>query len=742
MIRYSLLLLLSITIPVVAIGQSGGTVKGTIYSNGNPVAGANVIITQLQKGSPSDNDGTFRLSNITPGNYTLLVSAVGYKRYSREITIREGKRINIDIQLKAKTEQLEEVVVTGTMRETYVKESPVKVAVITPQRLQRSKTSSNIMDLISNVNGLSTQLNCGVCGTNAIRINGVEGPNTAVLIDGMPIMGALASVYGLNGISPSVIDQVEVIKGPQSTLYGTQALGGVVNIITKNPDLTPTFSADAYAKSTKEGNINIAASPKVGRFKGFISGNALRMENFFDNNGDNFNDVAKRSRISLFGKGTLEGKNGEQRLNFATKYYNENRTGGVKTFADGMRGSSQIYGESIYTERAELLTDYRPAGLSQQLQISGALTYHNQDSFYGSEHYDAQQNIAFGQATWTQSFSDAFTLLTGVTARYQTYNDNTPATSNGTNKRFIAGGFTQGELSINNIILLAGLRVDHHTQHGIVTAPRLSAKYSPDNYTTIRASAGTGFRIVNVFTEDHAALTGSRQVVFAENLAPEESKSITASVEQIFPLGSNPLTVNIDGFYTRFSNKIIPDYNQNPNLIVYENLNGYSVTQGGSVSLDHNLTVLPFNYNISFTLMDVFTQENGQRQSLTYAPDFTGSWGITYQLPDLNITLGYSGTITGPKRMPDNYVQQFGRDRSSPTYTTHDFKITKEFTNVNSANGVGIEAYISGENILNYTQGSPLVDASNPFGSQFDTIYTWGPVIGRTFSLGARLNIR
>ncbi|NGP87711.1 TonB-dependent receptor [Fodinibius halophilus] len=740
---YRFLLLLFLLFPLALFGQvQSGTLTGTIKSNDGPVAAANVTLSEIQKGTPSDEQGRFTMNNIKTGTYTLAVSAIGYKKHTQQITIKASETVTVDIQLQSKTEQLEEVVVTGTMRETFVKQSPVKVAVVTPKRLQQGKTSSNIMDLIGNVSGLSTQLNCGVCGTNAIRINGVEGPNTAVLIDGMPIMGALASVYGLNGISPSIIDQVEVIKGPQSTLYGTQALGGVVNIITKNPRTTPAFSADVYAKSTKETNINLAASPKSERFKGFVSGNLLRMQNYFDNNGDSFNDVAKRSRISLFGKGSLEGKTGEQRLNFAAKYYDENRTGGVRSFNHGLRGSNKIYGESIYTKRAELLTDYRPAGLNQQLRISGALTYHNQDSFYGTEHYDAEQGIIYGQATWDQSLSDNITLLTGLTARYQTYDDNTPATSGGTDKRFIPGIFGQGEFTLEDLTLLGGLRIDHHEKHGFVTAPRLSAKYSAGDNTTIRLSGGTGFRVVNVFTEDHAALTGSREVVFAENLDPEQSRSITGSINHILPFSGNPLTLSLDGFYTHFSNKIIPDYDQDPNLIVYENLDGYSVTQGFSIEAEQNFTVLPINYNMSFTLMDVFTEENGQRQALTYAPDYTGSWGLTYQQRALDLQIGYTGNLVGPKRMPDNYVQNFGRDQWSPTYTTHDLKVTKEFTNVNSENGLGIEAYISAENIFDYTQGSPLVDASTPFGPEFDTIYTWGPVIGRTFSLGARLNIR
>ncbi|SMO92701.1 TonB-dependent receptor [Gracilimonas mengyeensis] len=728
---------------VSAIAQEKtGTVIGTVSSQGEVIVGANVGILSLQKGSATDTEGKFIIKQVPTGNYSLQASALGFEKVTIAVKVKAGQTTEINIEFMKSMLELEQMVVTGTMRKTHVKDSPVKVEVVKAGQLQQGKTSANIMDLIGGVNGLSTQLNCGVCGTNAIRINGVEGPNTAVLIDGMPIMGALASVYGLNGISPSVIDQVEVIKGPQSTLYGTQALGGVVNIITKNPALTPAFSADVYAKSTEEGNVNIAFSPKFGRFEGFISGNLVRLENYFDKNGDSFNDLVKQSRISLFGKGSLLGKNMEQRLNVAAKYYSEDRTGGVEAFKDDMRGSDQVYGESIYTNRFELMTEYRPAGLNEQLRFNGAVTYHKQDSYYGTDWYDAQQGIVFGQATWDQPVGNDFQLLAGSTIRYETYNDNTPATSDGADQRWIPGMFTQAELRAGDFSFLGGLRVDHHSEHGFVTSPRLSTKFSPSELTTFRASAGTGFRVVNVFTEDHAALTGSREVVFNEDLEPEESRSITASLEQIIPFGTNPMTVSLDGFYTHFTNKIIPDYEQDPNLIVYENLDGFSVTRGFSVGLEQNFTALPFRYNASVTIMDVYTQEAGRRQALTYAPEYTGVFGASYDIRSLDISLGYSGNLVGSKRMPDGYVEHFGRDQWSPAYTTHDLKITKEFTNVNSANGVGFEAYLSAENIFNYTQGSPLVDAGNPFGPDFDTIYTWGPILGRTLSIGARLNLR
>jgi outer membrane receptor for ferrienterochelin and colicins len=735
---------ISVAFATLSYAQSNtGTIEGTVTQNGEPLQGVNISVTDIQKGNVTDAEGNYEITNVPEGNYTLRASYVGFKKVNQNVEVTAGASVTMNFSLEEAPSELGQMVVTGTMRETYVKDSPVKVEVVNVERLQQSKTSANFMDLVGSVNGLSTQLNCGVCGTNAIRVNGVEGPNTAVLIDGMPIQGALASVYGLNGISPSIIDQVEVIKGPQSTLYGTQALGGVVNIITKNPANTPSFSAEAYGESTtQEGSINLAASPQVGRFRSFVSGDLVREKKYFDNNNDGFNDRPNQTRGALFAKGVLMGKDGEQRFNVAAKYLNENRTGGAKGFSDDMRGSDQIYGESIYTRRTELLTEYRPAGLNERLRINGALTYHSQDSFYGDSKYDATQNIAFGQATFDQPLSENFQLLTGATARYETYNDNTPATSGGADLRFIPGVFAQGEFTAGEVKLLGGVRVDHHTEHGFVTAPRLSAKYSPTGITTFRASAGTGFRVVNVFTEDHQALTGAREVVFNEDLNPEESRSITASLEQSIPFGVNPMTLSLDGFYTRFSNQIIPDYDQDPNLIVYENLDGHSVTQGFSIGLDQSFTDVPVNYNASFTLMDVFTDENGTQEALTYAPDFLGNLGLTYQLRGIDASVSYSANLVGSKRMPSSYVESFGRDGQSPAYSTHDLKMTKEFTNVNDAGGVGFEAFISAENIFNFTQGTPLVDSATPFSPEFDTIYTWGPVVGRTFQIGARINLR
>jgi outer membrane receptor for ferrienterochelin and colicins len=285
------------------------------------------------------------------------------------------------------------------------------------------------------------------------------------------------------------------------------------------------------------------------------------------------------------------------------------------------------------------------------------------------------------------------------------------------------------------------MRLDHHQEHGVITAPRLATKWDLSDRTTLRLNGGTGFRVVNVFTEDHAALTGSREVVFEEALDPERSYSITGSLRQIIPFGTNPLTIELDGFYTRFSNKIIPDYDRDPDLIVYENLDGWSVTRGASINLTQNFTAVPLTYSAGLTLMDVYGVEGGRRTPVTYAPDYLGTLGATYTIRDADLRFDYEMRLVGPKRMPASYGA-FDRPLESPVFTTHDLKVAHELTSVNGLRGTGIEVYLSAENVFDFTQPTPLVAASDPFGEEFDTVYTWGPVLGRTVSFGIRLTMR
>jgi outer membrane receptor for ferrienterochelin and colicins len=727
------------------------SIHGQVLSGGQPVPSARVAVKETVVGTTADEAGRYRLSGLKPGRHTIVVSALGYSIVQKTVTLGERESRRVDFELPASAVALDPVVVTGTMKQATVSESTVKVDVVPAAVLQRNATN-NIMESIQSVNGLYQQVDCGVCYTNNIRINGMEGPYTAVLIDGMPIMSALASVYGLNGINPSIVQQIEIIKGPSSTLYGTEAMGGVVNVITKNPRFAPRFTIDSYRTSHGQTNLDFSVAPGVGPLRGLVSGNLYHTDTFVDENRDGFSDLTLDRRMSLFGK--MDYRKEEKRiLGLTAKYYYEDRFGGVEGWTKADRGSGSIYGESIYTNRFELLGSYLLPVPSERFRADFSYTWHDQDSYYGDTPYAAKQNILFGNLIWDpkagKQHDDAddhdhgagsddgrrHDLLLGTSLRYQTYDDNTPATLV-SERRFIPGVFVQDDFSATeNLKLLGGMRLDHHAEHGLIFSPRASLKWEPFHLNTIRLNAGTGFRVVNLFTEDHAALTGARQVVIAEALEPERSYSAALNVNQELEFGPSPMMIDLDVFYTHFTNKIVPDYEVDPNQIVYANLRGYSVSRGVSLSLNQNVNFERFLYNLGVSFQDVYSVEEGVREKQLFAPTFTGTAGFTWLVPisKPNLTVDYTGTLTGPMRLPE-YEAPFQRPDRSRTYSAHNVQATLKLDG-------GVQVYGAVKNLFDFTQGSPLVDPGNPFGDAFDTAYVWGPIQGRRFLLGARFGL-
>jgi len=213
---------------VVMVFQAAGqeTVRGTVRSKQEPVSFATVAVRGTSMGTVTDADGFFELTGLTAGAYVLEVSAVGYKKRTQQVRVRAAVQ-NLTIELEEEVGQLEEVVVTGTMQEVTKLRSPIPVEVYAPVLFKKNPVP-NIFESLNMVNGVQPQVNCNVCNTGDIHINGLEGPYTMILIDGMPIVSSLSTVYGLAGIPNAMVKRIEVVKGPASTLYGSEAVGGLV----------------------------------------------------------------------------------------------------------------------------------------------------------------------------------------------------------------------------------------------------------------------------------------------------------------------------------------------------------------------------------------------------------------------------------------------------------------------------------------------------------------------------------
>ena len=520
---------------VLILGTAGsaqkGNIRGRVMHDSLPISGATVEIKKAKKAIATDQDGWFSMENISPGNYILYVSVIGFDPVYENIHLIKDATVERIIQVTPTVSSLNEVVVTGTMKAVQKKESPILVEVYTPQFLKKNPTPS-IFEALQSVNGVRPQLNCSVCNTGDIHINGLEGPYTMITIDGMPIVSSLSSVYGLFGIPTQLIDRIEIVKGPASGLYGSEAIGGLINIITKSPDRAPIFTSNFMSTSWKEHSIDAGVKIRLGNKATSLLGiNYFNYQQTVDKNKDQFTDVTLQHRISVFNKLNFQRKF-NRAASLATRYFYEDRWGGDMRWNQHFRGTDSIYGESIYTSRWELIGSYQ-LPVEEKLMFSFSATGHNQNSYYGRTAYFADQKIIFGQLLWEKNISHKHGALLGLAARSNYYDDNSTATAdtltgiNQPERFFLPGVFIQDEWKLNSKhLLLFGLRYDHHPVHKSIVTPRLAYKWALKNKQVIRLNAGTGFRVVSLFTEEHAALTGSRAVEVKEKLKPEKSYNI------------------------------------------------------------------------------------------------------------------------------------------------------------------------------------------------------------------------
>ena len=658
------------------------------------------------------------------------------------------------ISSEGKSEALEEVVISGTLKPVSRLETPVPVEIYTTAFLKKNPTP-NVFEALQNVNGVRPQLNCNICNTGDIHINGLEGPYTMVTIDGMPIVSALATVYGLSGIPNSLIDRIEIIKGPASSLYGSEAVGGLINIITKKTKNAPLLTADVFSTSWLENNVDLGFKTNIGQTAESLIGlNYYNYNSPIDNNGDNFTDVTLQERISVFNKWNFNRKS-EKEFTLAGRFFYEDRWGGEMQWNKSYRGGNEVYGESIYTTRFEFLGKYQ-LPVKENMFLSFSATAHDQNSVYGTTLYLAQQKIGFGQYTWDKKLKN-HNLLFGAAFRHQYYNDNTTATTTA-EKTNIYSAFLQDEIKLaEKHHLLLGARYDYNNNHGSIFTPRIAYKWNPTPNDVLRINAGTGFRIVNLFTEEHAALTGAREVIITENLAPEKSYNVNLNyLKKIRFEDASFLGFELSAWYTYFTNQIIPDYDTNPNQIIYRNLNGYSETIGVSGNIDW---VSPYGIKsiIGFTVMDPKNVQNGVASRPILTEKYSINWTISYDIPDWYLSIDYTGNFYGPMRLPLLGPLDPRAEYSQP-WSLQNIQFTfKKFRN--------FELYCGIKNILNWTpnKGNPFLIAraedpfdqnvtydtngnvmstpSNPYALTFDPTYVYAPNQGIRGFLGLRYTL-
>ena len=737
-------------------GQAGN-ISGVVSYNKMPLPAATIFFSNLHQSIVADSSGKFLVQAVPFGRQTIRVSAAGFQKQQVVIIHRQPNTV-VAFTLEADSTLIEEVVISGTLKPVSKLASPIMVEVYSPAFFKKNP-APNIFESLQMVNGVQPQLNCNVCNTGDIHINGMEGPYTMILIDGMPIVSSLSTVYGLAGIPTSMVKRIEIVKGPASTLYGSEAVGGLINIITKDANTAEKVKIDFSATQLGEFNTDITVSRQFKNMAVLLGINYFNFQQRKDINADNFTDLPLQQRLSAFNKWNIKMGNGHN-ASLGIRYIAENRWGGELHWVPKFKGTDSVYGETINTNRVEILGT---VGLGKNWNMDVSYNYHLQDSYYGTIKYYANQQVAFTQFRWSKKFGKQ-DILAGIPFRYTFYDDNTlgTATAEGYNKPsviFLPGIFVQNEYKVNNqLTLLTGMRYDYNNIHGNIFTPRLSGKYALNDNNTIRLSFGNGYRVVNLFTEDHAALTGARKVVIAAELKPEQSWNGNFNYSTFIRHSKGFIAIDASTFYTYFTNKIIGDFITDPTKIIYNNLSGYAVSKGITLNTDFNF-INGLKINAGFTLMDVYqidkdSQGKKIKTPQLFAPKLSGTFAVSYTIPAIKLAVDLTGRLSGPMYLP--VVPNDFRSATSPFFGIINLQLSKSFKHQ-------FELYGGVKNLLNFLPENPLLHPDDPFnkpggkyfdlegkpradtnpmGYTFDPSYNYAPMLGARFYFGIRFQVK
>ena len=552
------------------------TIKGRVTSDHRPVSFANIIIEDTQIGVSSDVNGYYTIDNAPLGNVYVVVSSIGKNSNKFLHNIKRGVN-NIDIELASSSYDLDQVVITGTKTFKRKTDSQVIVSVMDSRDLEVVQ-ACNVAEALNFQPGVRVETDCQTCNYTQLRMNGLSGGYSQVLINGRAIFSALAGLYSMEQIPVNMIDRIEVVKGGGSALYGSSAIGGIVNIITKMP------SVGSYSLGYDYARINSASDDKIlhGNIafvsEGKKSGGAFFVNNrhrdWYDHNHDNYSELPLL-KDNVFGANLFFLPTDKQKLELSFSSMHEYRRGGEmldKPSYITMQSEERTH--DILLANIDYKIDFNSGKTSFVSYLGAQKTershYTGIRPIIGSEEDVLHlQNPPYGESlnstvqtgfqlnhslSAKRFFSNILTvgseyLVEDVFDQIRTYDYLVVQTTR--NFAF----FLQSDCDLTeNLSLLSGLRVDDHSfLNSLVFAPRFSLMYKIGKGLQFRGSYSTGFRAPQAFDSDlHIAFAGGgiTSIVLDENLKEERSKSYSASINYDKVSDSYIFGFTLEGFYT------------------------------------------------------------------------------------------------------------------------------------------------------------------------------------------------
>jgi outer membrane receptor for ferrienterochelin and colicins len=749
LLRYVYIIVIISTLGISALEAKD--LKGKVYGiDANQekakLAGVTIFWMNTSVGTFADNDGNFTIP-FTDETNKLVLSMTGYAKDT--ITVSNTQNyIEIELTSDLTTEEINVYAnKPGTILE---KAELVNTSTITSKGLRKA-ACCNLSESFQTNPSVDVEFSDAVTGAKQIKLLGLNGTYTQLMTEKVPNMRGIASTFGLAYVPGTWMESIQISKGAASVTTGYESITGQINVEYKEPETSSPLFLNLYANDFGAYEMNFDTKYQFSEELGTILLGHGSFKNVkMDHNNDSFLDMPIGNQVNLMNRWVYHSDNIHGK--FIAKAIYEDRKGGQSGFYPSENNS--FYGIGIETQRYEF---YGKSGYvfdteqfsSMAIIFSG--NYHDQNSFFGQRDYNAIQKSVYlnmiyeTDIQWKEHDHSEHEGEEHVDTPLDKVNLGVSFQLDNYNEKFIDMGIDRNEVvpgvfaeysfkSIKDLTLTGGFRADFHNLYGTFLTPRLHMRYEIDPVTVFRASAGKGYRVANIFSENTGLMASSRTFIIDEDLDPEEAWNYGVNFTTDLSILGMIFTVNAEFYRTDFINQVIVDVDRSASNVHFYNLDGESYSN----SFQTDVSFVPFrgfDVMLAYRLNDVKMTIDGELLEKPLMSRHKGFLNLMYTTPgngwEFDLTLEYNGE----GRLPNTstYPQEYRLGSHYEPFGQLHGQITKRFDS--------FDLYIGGENLTNYMQPSPVLGYDQPFGEFFDTSIVWGPIAGRKIYAGLRWNI-
>ena len=770
------ILVLSVSALAVCGTLSAQDLRGVVRDADNqPLVGASVYWEGTTIGASTDAEGAFLLHRVK-GYDNLVASYLGF--VNDTLHVANGAE-RIEFALRADGVELEDVVVEGNLSGNFVKrDGIVKNEMISFAGLCKM-ACCNLAESFENSASVTVGYSDAISGARQIKMLGLAGTYTQILDENRPIMRGLSAPYGLSYTPGMWLNSIQVSKGVASVTAGHEAITGQINLEHRKPTDDERLFVNLYLDDELRPEANISTAFPVSKNKKLSSvillhGSMDTDVRKMDHNDDGFRDLPLADQFNIANKWLYAADNGTQ-IRWGWKFVQENRLGGMLDYKNSMRDQMRekwdqpgtLYGSKIRNRGANgYFKIGMPVGPSvydpdekdemrSNLAFVADFDHFNENAYFGLNDYKGNENALAMNLMYNHYFTYRSSLIVGAQAQLQYYREslanNTPWIE-AAKSRFYdfdrseqeVGAYAEYTYAVKDkFSIVAGVRGDYNAFYDkFFVTPRGHIRWNITPSTTLRGSAGLGYRSTNVITDNIGILATGRAIVFKDSDFSkfnrlEKALTVGGSLTQTFGLVSaDDATLSFDYFRTQFYNSVIADQEYNADQILLYNSDKRSYTD--TYQIDFSWTPVErldifatFRYTNSEMTID---RPDGTtaRVERPLVSQYKTLLNIQYATKFRRWVFDATAQLNGPARIPTQ-TGNLADDKYSPRYPMFFAQVSRKIGK--------FDIYVGCENIADYRQHDPILNADNPFSTGFNSMNVWGPLMGRKFYAGLRFNL-